>query len=147
MTSKKMIKINIENTIILLLAMAFFYGMVFAILIISKPLILVDASIETIVNAIFVSMPIPIIFVDASIETIVNAIFVSMPILFSIFFLEDCISFAPRSNSPTASSHSFGEHNKDLTATQQVASQTSLNPDIKLNSVPNLVGGEKLKNG
>ncbi|MFW5793901.1 MAG: DNA N-6-adenine-methyltransferase [Bacillota bacterium] len=45
----------------------------------------------------------------------------------------------------------YGVFNKDLTATQQVAtpkcpSDTSLNPDIKLNSVPNLLGGVQLNN-
>ena len=46
----------------------------------------------------------------------------------------------------------MGEFNKDLTATQQVAtpksaSQTSLNSDIKLNSVPNLLGRVQLNAG
>jgi len=79
-----MIKIKFMDTLILISAMAFFYGMVFAILIIFEPIILVDNSIET------------LIFMK-------NTFLWSVLVLFIIFFIKDCISIAHRSNSPTAS--------------------------------------------
>jgi len=75
-----MIKIKSMDTIDLLLAMTFFYGMVFVIFIIFEPIILVDSSITTLIS-------------------IKKAFLWSIPVFFIIFFLKDCISIAPRSNS------------------------------------------------